>query len=259
MPVRSRRVTRLKWTAFAICVVLAAIGALMGLRSPMLHVYEYQEDVYLSLDGSASVYISASLPALVALYGLDLSTDPKAPVDRATLRSSFAGHGVSVSSIATWRRDGRRFVTIRVDAATVRRLSTAGPFSCNTYEFTRVKNGYEFRDQLGPSVNQFVGPVGWDGRELVGFRWHLPSKIEYYNTPPENFLRGNILVWEQTLFDRLAGTPLDMTVVMQRESILYGTLWLFAMSAGAALTVVALVLWWIVRKGKSKTAVSGRR
>lgn len=254
MPVRSRRVTRLKWTAFAVCVVLAIIGALLGLRGPMLHVYEYQEDVYLSLDGSASVYVSASIPALVALCGVDLSTDPKAPVDRAKLRAAFTGPGVSLSSISTWRRSGRRFVTLRVDATHVSKLSFVGPLARNVFEFSRVKAGYRVREHVGPSANWPVTGVGWDGSELVGYRWHLPAKIESHNTLDENFLRGNILVWEQPLAARLSGVPLDMQAEMQAESILYGTLWLFATSAAAALVLVALVLWWIVRKGKQRHA-----
>ena len=50
-------------TALVVCVLLAIIATLLGLRSPMVHQYEYQEDVYVSLDGTASVYVSASLPA----------------------------------------------------------------------------------------------------------------------------------------------------------------------------------------------------
>lgn len=249
---QARRIARLKWTAFGICVALAAIGALVGLRGPMLHTYEYQEDLYLSLDGSATLYLSSSLPALVALHGLDLPTSPKAPLDRAKLRTAFAGPGVSVSSISAWRRHGRRFVTIRIDATEVTKLAGVPPFSTSRFEFGRVGAGYRLREQLGPPSGKPVGDVGWNGSELVGFRWHVPSKIESHNTRKENFLRGNILVWEQPLSKRQSAAPLLMVVEMQAESILHGTLWLFAISVGAALTVVALVLWWVVRKRPEK-------
>jgi hypothetical protein len=256
MPVRSRRATRLKWTAFIVCVVLAAIGALIGLRSPMLHVYEYQEDVYLALDGSASIYVSASIPALVALHGLDLSTDPRAPIDRVKLRAAFSAPGVDVRSINAWRRSGRRFVTIRLDTARLADLQRARPFSGNVFEFGPVGAGYRLHERLGSTSNKAVGAVGWNGGELVGYRWHIPSKLESHNTKQENFLRGNILVWEQRLTERLAGTPLEMTASMQGRTILYGTLWLFAFSAGAALVVVVLVIWWVIRAGKRKHASS---
>jgi hypothetical protein len=251
----SNRLTRLKWTAVGVCVVLATIGALLGLRSPMLHQYEYQEDVYLSLDGSASVYVSASAPALIALHGMDLSTDPGSRIDRAKIRQMFGGPGVTVSAISTWRRWGRRFITVRLDTRDVRRLPAAAPFSRNAFEFGRFRSGYRLVERLGPSASRPVGSVGWDGRELVGFRWHIPSRIERHNTREENFLRGNILVWEQPLTRRLAGAPLQMEVEMQPQSILYSTLWLFGVSAVSALVVVALVVWWVVKKGQSKGSV----
>lgn len=252
-------------TALAVCVVLAIAGALLGLRSPMLHQYEYQEDLYLALDGSASVFVSASLPALVALYGMDLSTDPRSPVDRTRIRNLFGGPGVEVSAVRTWRRWGRRFVTVRLDVADVRRLPAARPFSRHVFEFGPVPSGYRFAERLGPSANRAVGPVGWNGRELVGFRWHIPSRIESKNTREENFLRGNILVWEQPLKARLAGAPLvkdpagqhpaDMEVQMQPRSILYSALWLFGVSALSALLVLALLLWWVVSRRDPKVHV----
>jgi hypothetical protein len=240
----------MKLTALTVCVVLAIIGALLGLRSPMLHQYEYQEDLYLSLDGSASMFISGSLPAMAALHGMDLSIDPRAPLDRTAIRKLFSAPGVDVSAIRTWRRWGRRFIMVRLDTADVRRLPTALPFARAAFEFGPARTGYRLVERLGPSVDRPVGSVGWDGRELVGFRWHLPSRLEHYNTPEENFLRGNILVWEQPLKARLAGTPLTMTVDMRPQSILYGALWLFGVSALSALAVVALLLWWIVGRGK---------
>jgi len=250
----SNRLARLKWTGVCVCVVLAIVAILLGLRSPMLHQYEYQEDVHLSLDGSASVYISGSLPALVALHGMDLPTDPGSRIDRARIRQMFGGPGVTVSAVSAWRRWGRRFVTVRLDTRDVRRLPGAAPFSRGAFEFGRFGSLYRLVERLGPAVNRPVGSVGWDGRELVGFRWHIPSRIERHNTLQENFLRGNILVWEQLLTKRLASTPLRMEVEMQPQSILYSALSLFAVSAISAIVVIALVVWWFVRKGRPDSA-----
>jgi hypothetical protein len=230
----------------------------------MLHQYEYQEDVYLALDGSASVYISASLPALVALYGMAFPTDPRGAVDRAKIRDAFSAPGVTVSAIRTWRRWGRRFITVGITADNVRRLPGATPFARNSFAYASVPSGYSFVERLGPSVNRAVGNVGWNGAELVGFRWHVPSRIEGHNTREENFLRGNILVWEQPLRKRLAGEPLTMEVHMRPRSILSSALWLFGVSAVTALIAVALLVWWVVRKGRTKgmvtdQAVGGRR
>ena len=113
---------------------------------------------------------------------------------------------------------------------------------------------YRFREDLGASANTAVGDVGWNGAELVGFRLHLPSKIAYHNAGADNLLRGNILAWEQSLSDRLAGQPLEMEARMEPTTILYRTLWLFLGSMSAAFTVLALIIWWVVKKGKDRIA-----
>ena len=107
---------------------------------------------------------------------------------------------------------------------------------------------------MGASANKPVGDVGWKGNELVGYRLHLPSKIAYHNAGKDNLLRGNILAWEQTLTDRLAGVPLEMEARMEPTSILYYTLWLFLGSMAAAFTVLALIVWWVVKRGKDRVA-----
>ncbi len=252
----SQRARRLKVTALSVCVLLAVIATLLGLRSPMVHQYEYQEDIYLSLDGRASVYVSASLPALVALHGMDLSPDPKSLIDRAKIRQAFTGPGVNVSAISAWRRWGRRFITVRLDTADIRRLTGAPPFAAAAFDFRRAGTGYRLIVHLGATVNRPVGTVGWTGSELVGFRWHLPSRVERYNTPEENFLRGNILVWEQPLTSRLAGVPLRMEVYMEGRTILYSALWLFLTSAALALVAVALLVAWVVRGRKPPVMTS---
>ncbi len=96
--------------------------------------------------------------------------------------------------------------------------------------------------------------MGWKGTELVGFRVHLPSKIAYHNAGPDNLLRGNILAWEQTLSERLAGQPLEMEARMEPTTILYHTLWLFLGSMSAAFAVLALIIWWVLKKGKDRVA-----
>ena len=56
--------------------------------------------------------------------------------------------------------------------------------------------------------------------------WHNARDIETGSRAAPR--RGNILAWEQLLTDRLEGRPLDIEVEMDRQSILYTTLWLFA-------------------------------
>ena len=101
--------------------------------------------------------------------------------------------------------------------------------------------------------------MNWDGRELVGFKLHLPSRIIFHNVKrledgsngePD---RGNILTYEQRLNDRRAGQPLEMEVRMDAQSILYRTLWLFAGAFMAAAFVILTLVGWTMRRAKRRT------
>jgi hypothetical protein len=110
-------------------------------------------------------------------------------------------------------------------------------------------------------------PPQWRGDELVAFRLHLPARIRFQNSryldggASRPASRGNIVTWEQRLHQRLEGKPIAyaedktpdvMEVRMDRESILYRTLWLFGIAFGAALLVLATLIWLTVRKGRDE-------
>jgi hypothetical protein len=236
------------------CFLAVAAAALLttGCQRGFLKQFEYDEDLYLSLDGSATLYVNASLPALVALRGVDLDLDPAARFDRDRISAIFESPGVHVVRVTSSRQRGRRFAHVRMEVADVRKLPATRAFSWATARLERMGELYRFREDLGASANKPVGNVGWNGQELVGFRVHLPSKIAYHNAGEGNLLRGNILAWEQTLSERLAGQPLEMEARMEPTSILYRTLWLFIGSMAAAFTALALIIWWVVKKGKDK-------
>jgi hypothetical protein len=237
--------------AIAIAVVAA------GCRTPELFKqYEYDEDLYLSLDGSATVYVNASLSALVALRGVDLDTQPDSRFDRDQIAALFESPGVHVVRVSSSRQHGRRFAHVRLEVADVRKLPSDRMFSWATVRFEQKDGLFWFREALGKSAGKAVGNVGWTGKELVGFRLHLPSKIAYHNAGEENLLRGNILVWDQTLADRLKGDPLEMEARMEPTSILYHTLWLFLGSMAAAFGVLAAIIWWVVKRGRDRLADS---
>jgi hypothetical protein len=247
-----------RWAA-AWCALLAAASAVLaagcGSRG-FFRQFEYDEDIHLALDGSATVYINASLPALAALRGVDLDLKPAARFDREKIAALYEGPGVHVVRVTNSRQRGRRFAHVRLEVADIRKLPASPMFSWASIRFERMGEVYRYREDLGKSVNKPTGDVGWKGNELVGFRLHLPSKIAYHNAGPDNLLRGNILAWEQTLTDRLAGIPLEMEARMEPTSILYHTLWLFLGSMAAAFTVLALIIWWVVKKGKDRIATT---
>lgn len=231
--------------ALALVAALAASACGGGILKPE---YEYEEELYLSLDGSAEVNVNTSIAALVALRGADLDADPRARVDRERLRALFSGPGVAVSTPTFSRREGRRFVHVRVTVSDLRQLSRVAPLAWSTYRFDRKGDTFQYRQVVGaPAATAAAGR--WTGSEIVAFRLHVPSEINWHNTPSHKVERGNILVWTQPLADRLKGEPVDLEVHMQPATILYTTLTLFASTIVAAAAAFALVIWWVTRRG----------
>ena len=233
----------------ALCAVLCCSAIAAACSGRVLKPqYEYEEELYLDLDGSATLNLNASVPALVALHGADLPTDARARLDRDRVRALFAYPGSDVT-LSTSRRDGRRFVHVSVQVDDVRRLAQIRMFGWSTYDFRRDSDRIDFNQVVGPSRGRDVGDVGWDGTELVAFRMHLPSEILFHNSSAD-VRRGNILEWEQPLSARSGGEPLELRVQMAPESILYTTLLLFGSTVVAAALTFAAVVWWLARRGR---------
>jgi hypothetical protein len=243
----------MRFLVLALVVALAASACGGGILKPE---YEYEEELYLSLDGSAQVNVNASIAALVALHGATLDADPEARVDGAQVRALFSGAGVEVSTPTFSRRDRRRFVHVRLDVSDLRQLSRVAPLSWSTYRFERKGEAFEYRQVIGAPAPAAAGE--WTGSEVVAFRLHVPSEITWHNAPSHTVERGNILVWTQPLADRLQGEPVDLEVHMQPETILRTTLMLFASTIVAAAAAFAVVIWWVARRGGDPEMVESR-
>jgi hypothetical protein len=235
---------------FLLCglaVLFVITGACGG--TSIFRQYEYEEEVYLSLDGTATVYVNSSLAALNALRGTSFDASPSARVDRAAVRDYYASPNTHVLWVRESRRSNRRFVHVRLDVDDVRKLGDVAPFAWSRYQFSQDGSQYIYRQAIGVAAAKDVGKVGWTGRELVAFRLHLPSRITYHNTG-RGVGRGNILVWEQSLTDRLHGVSLVLDARMDSQSILYRTLWLFGITFLLVAVVFVLVIWWVMRRGR---------
>jgi len=247
---------RLPAVALAMGVIAWAFAA--ACSNPLGPQYEYEEQLYLRVDGAATVVVDSSIAALVALSGVALDASSGGRTDRAEVRRLFESAGCPVANVGqSWRRKNRRFVSVRMETDDVRTLSTCGLLSWSTYALDPIETGLRYRQTVGASTAGDPGPVNWDGSELVGFKLHLPSRISFHNVKllatGENGAveRGNILTWEQRLADRRAGTPIEMVAEMEATSILYTTLWMFAGAIAAAAAVVALLVWLTVRSGRA--------
>jgi hypothetical protein len=238
-------------TAVSLLISALAVSA-CGVRSPFKPQPEYEEEIYLALDGTATVNVNASIASLVALRGVSLPTDPRARVDRGDVRRLFEGPGVSVTSVSLSRRHMRRFAHVALDVTDVRKLSQLAPFAWSRYRLDVREDAVDFQQTVGAPAGRAVNDVVWDGSEIVSFRMHIPSEILYHNA--KGVQRGNILEWDQPLAARLAGDELDLQVNMEPRSILYSTLLLFGGTIVAAAATFAVVIWLIVRKGRTAEA-----
>jgi hypothetical protein len=244
--------------------------AAAGCANPLGRQYEYDEQLYLGVDGSAELVINASIAALVALRNLPLDPDPAVPVDRDRVRQAFSDPGCGEVTVnRPWTRSGRRFVQVVLEQDHVGGFAGCGPVSWSTYSFERStgEDGIDhvhYSQVIGPPTSGDPGVVNWTGQELVGFKLHVPSRVLYHNVrrledgQPGAPDRGNILTWEQTLADRRAGRQIHLDVRMHGQSILNRALWLFAGAFTAALLLMAAVVWLFLRRARTGGPPGGR-
>ena len=169
----------------AAVVIVAAAAAAACTGGLLGRQYEYEEDLYLSLDGTATLVVNASIPSLVALRGLAIDISPGARVDRDRIRTLYESAVTSVTHVSPpWRRAGRRFVQVRMTVTDVRRLHDAPPFSWSRYALTVADGKTVFEQRVGQSALRpgTLQQVGWNGSEIVAFRLHLPSRILWHNS-----------------------------------------------------------------------------
>lgn len=237
--------------ALAVLLLAAAIGCNSGL----FRQYEYEEDMYLSLDGSATIYVNSSVPALNALRGASFDTRPDAPLDRAAVREYFTTPVTRVTRVNTSRRNNRRFAHVRLEVDDVRRLGEAPPFAWSSYQFSNAGDIVTYHQTVGGAAGTPAEEGRWTGQEIVAFRLHIPSRILDHNAGGSP-RRGNILAWEQPLAERLRSTPLTLDVRIEPRSILYSTLLLFGGTFAAVAMMFAVVIWGILRAGRLRALVA---
>jgi hypothetical protein len=234
-----------------VCLALVLVP-LAGCQRGLGRQYEYEEQLYLELDGAATVVVNASIPALIALRGLKLDPNPDTRIDRNDVREAFASAGIRITRVSRpWRRAGRRFVQVRFEVDDVNGLGRVAPLAWSKYSYAQQDGQVVYTQRVGESVNTPPPGVNWDGSELVAFRFHMPSRINYHNAPGREVERGNILSFEQTLAERLNGRPIEVEVRMDARSIFRRTMTVFLSAVVAALLLLGAAVWWVLRKGRA--------
>ena len=138
--------------------------------NPLARQYEYEEQLYLSVDGSATVVVDASLPALVVLRGASFDPSISGPTDRATVRRLYENAGCPVDSVSRlWDRRGRRFAQIQISVKDVKSLTSCPLLAWSAYALSALPSGpvqLICMRELGP-------PAGRDPGGAVNFTAQL--------------------------------------------------------------------------------------
>jgi hypothetical protein len=248
----------------AVVAVLASLATATSGCGLLGREYEYEEQIYLAANGSATVVIDSSVPALVALRGLAIDPAPSARLDREAIRRLLTAGGCQVTRIPDpWRRHGRRFLQIRLTADDVRDFGHCALTAWSTYSglVPLADGSARYQQAIGAPAGDDPGQVNWDGGEVVGFKLHLPSTILEHNAEvldrdgPREPERGNILTWEQRLTDRRSGLPIVIDVRMDQQSILAHTLTVFGGAFLAALVTLGAIVWWAARRREEESRI----
>ena len=228
--------------------------------------YEYEEELYLALDGSATVNVNASVPALVALRGVDLNVESaRALRSRTRCARSSRGPARRVTALSSRVAYGRRFVHVSIDVADVRSLQRLAPFAWSTYRFDREGDVYEFKQAVGAPAGRrrratsagtaselVVVPDALAERDSVSQRAVAPDRARQH---PANGNRHSPIGF--------AGTPIDIEVQMETQSILTRRCCCSERRSWRRFATFAVVIWWVARRGRAEAVqpatVSGRR
>jgi len=218
-----------------------------GLSTSACTSYEYEEDVFLEVDGSGRLRVSGSEAMLDAL--LDAEVTPP------SLASSFDGEGLAVDSVRETKRDGRSFFHVQGRFRDWNELCRHPAFRGRRCRLARAEDALELEVEIPP----FPGavPPGVDPGALVGFRFHLPSTVRAHNAP-EGVQRGNILAWERSVAETFGDAPLLVQARFDRESVLRTTLRVLALALGTVVVAVAAAVALMVRRGRRQLAAEAR-
>jgi hypothetical protein len=199
--------------------------------------YEYEEEVFLEVDGSGAIRMSGSEAAIEALHH----------VDGKHATSLFDADGVEVVSSRETERDRRKFIHVEARFGAWEDLCAAPVFQGRSCRLVSSEDGLEL--DLSLASPREAAPERLDPQALLALRYHFPSTIHYHNSPG-GIERGNILAWKRTFREHFAGRPLDVEVRFDRRTVLAAAVSILGLSLGLVLASLGTALVLMVRKGR---------
>lgn len=217
--------------------------------------YEYEHEFWVRVDGSGTVNVTGRPALWTAFKGLGRPEDPEGTATREAARALFEQSGLRVRRVTLTHRKGQPYLFVSADFRDVNRLAGTPAFPDLTLALRpegdrlRLEGGWRRPPGLADPA-----PAHREG--LMAVRFHLPSKVYSHHNAVAGVERGNIVGWRQDVAQALSGGALELGAVVDRRSILFSTVSLFAAAILGALALFGATIFWIVRRGKNASRAS---
>jgi hypothetical protein len=233
------------WSRWAVPLLL-----LLSLRGCV--AYEYEHEFWLKVDGGGTVYVTGRPDLWAAFKGLSASADEDALQRRA--RELFERSGLRVRRVDVTHRRGRAYLFVAASFDDVNALGRTPAFPDLQMQMRSEGERLRLEGTWRRPAAYASATAESDG--VMAVRFHLPSKIYEHQNAMDGVERGNIVGWRQDLAAALQGSPLGFGAIMDRRSIFYSTVGLFAAAVALGLALLALMIYIVRRKGQRARASS---
>jgi hypothetical protein len=223
-----------------------ALALLLAAGLPSCVRYEYEHEFWLDVDGSGRVNVTGRPDLWAAFKGLPADADEDALARRA--RETFERSGLRVRTVDVTHRGGRAYLFVRAAFDDVNRLAGTPAFPDLRIALRPEDDRLHLQGSWQRPAVVATSAAADDG--VMAVRFHLPSKIYQHDNAARGVERGNIVAWRQDVAAALRGRELSFGAVMDRRSIFYSTVGLFAAAVALALALLGVMVWVVRRKGQ---------
>lgn len=219
--------------------------------------YEFEHEFWVNTDGSGSLVVTAPPWLWNAMKNVGDARNIDATVTPEAVGALFDSPALQKVRSKLVTRAGRPYITVSASFTDINALVGVRAFPDLVIALRR--EGERLRLFGVWRRPQSAGTGQGDDSGLMAVRFHLPSEIYDHRNATAGVERGNILSWRQDLKGGLAGAPIDFGATIGTRSVLRATLGLFGMAVAAGLAIIAIVLWFFARSGRTPRGKSGRR
>lgn len=219
--------------------------------------YEFEHEFWVNTDGSGSLVVTAPPWLWNAMKNVGDARNVETTVTPESVGALFDSPALQKVRSKRVTRAGRPYITVSANFTDINALEGVRAFPDLAIALRR--EGDRLRLFGVWRRPQSAGTAQGDDLGLMAVRFHLPSEIFDHRNASAGVERGNILSWRQDLKGGLAGAPIDFGATLGTRSVLRATLGLFAMAVAAGVAIIAVVLWFFARSGRTPGGKSGRR